>query len=39
MRLTDNLQQYPITNSSNTFGLIRRFRAEMLLKKGKAVDK
>jgi hypothetical protein len=39
MGLTENLQQYPIVNSANTFGLLRRLRAEALVRKVRGVDK
>lgn len=39
MGLTENLQQYPIVNSANTFGLLRKFRAEALIRKARGVDK
>lgn len=39
MRLTDNLQQYPIANLPNTYGLLRKFRAEIIARKGRVTDK
>ena len=39
MALTENLQQFPIVNSANTFGLLRKFRAEALVRKARGVDK
>ena len=39
MALTENLQQFPIINSANTFGLLRNFRAEVLARKARGVDK
>lgn len=39
LRLTDNIQQYPIVNLPSTYGLLRKFRAEISARKGKVTDK
>jgi hypothetical protein len=39
LSLTDNLQQYPLVNSANGFGYLRKLRAEAMIKRSKGVDK
>ena len=36
IKLSEGLKQYPLVNSANTFGLLRKFRAEAAVKRSKA---
>ena len=39
LKLAENLPQYPIVNHGSVFGLLRKFRAEAMARRGKQVDK
>lgn len=39
LKLAENISQYPIINQGPIFGLLRKFRAEVLARRGKQVDK
>lgn len=39
LKLAENISQYPVINQGPVLGLLRKFRAEALARRGKQIDK